>query len=239
MDTDGDGFVSRDEYLLGAKDAMNHDPAGADMNIRRKVYDFVAHLFDVSDVDEDGMLNAAEMEFGEHLAAMGWPEDEEEDTFDFGLRYAQWVMSKLDVDENNGIDVREFEDGWRSTFENLGWDQRRLDEPLLASMMQDIFVKADIRHDGMLELREMQFAALCITEFAVQQVVKAIFRDLDKNDDGIIGDEEVALAARGRDPEGLVAQLHERFREFDLNGDGHLDERETRVIAGWIIRGDA
>mmetsp|Transcript_63442 Transcript_63442/g.175473 ORF Transcript_63442/g.175473 Transcript_63442/m.175473 type:complete len:270 (-) Transcript_63442:83-892(-) len=247
MDTDRDGIVDREEYMVSTRDALNAD-GKANKDARRSIYEFVGQVYQHCDLDGDGVLSEREVEFGQFLVgsevaaarqAGGQKLPEEES--DFGASLALGVLRQLDSNVDGRIDVEEFFDAFRAALTGWSWNEEDFEHPAMQVVMRRMFDKADVRSDGFLNSREVQYAVYLLDQFAVAELVSSIFRDLDLNGNRRIEtrelEETLERLRQMRIPmqNSILSIIDEKFSEFDTDGDGALDETETRSLAAEVL----
>lgn len=62
LDTNGDGFVDKEEFMLCARDAV--DDRGEVVRSRSALFNYAAGLYDAIDIDGNGLLSSEELKYG-------------------------------------------------------------------------------------------------------------------------------------------------------------------------------
>jgi len=244
MDLNGDGLVDKEEYMLSAKRALDEHTA---QESKAHIYSFNERLFDVADIDGDGLLSPAELRFGEMLVSLElatslWrmEQGEEVDEVDpsFSIADTEALLAMLDTDRDLVIGSDEFRHFWQETLTDWGYDPAFLDTSELQQVMDTLFAMADVTGNGVLGLRELQYSSLLLAEFGVKDTVYMLFEGLDVDQDGRINRREVRRSAKQDIVDAkLVQHIRERFQSFDIDGNGVIDPLEAEPIASAFLQG--
>lgn len=234
LDTNGDGVVDKEEFMLGSRDMLDAD-SEEDKTRRKSVYRHAAALYDACDVDGDGVLNDRELELGEYLSAIFGGEirpDDAEFVNDFKLGIAEKMLAEVDDNGDRLVDIAEFLAFARRCFADHGWEPALVEDTLPNGRLNAIFEKADITSDGVLCARELQFAAIMLDHFLAYETGSAIYKLLDANSDGRVDRSEVEALrkTKRRGEPSRVDLIHKSFEEGDVDGDGSLDEKELHRL---------
>jgi len=193
MDTDGDGTVDRQEYMLTARDAL--DSGGFGKAFRRRMYQFVMLMYDICDLDAHGVLCKREVEFLERMmraatrsememATGSAPMPAHADDSMFGGDRTMRMLGMLDLDGDSFVNREEFMRlAWASM---SGWGEVLTEGDFFQEAIDDMFDHADVSGDGLLQLRGLQFAAFSMREFILTQMTESMFYGLDADGDGRI-----------------------------------------------------
>eukprot|EP00429_Kryptoperidinium_foliaceum_P059780 CAMPEP_0176094328 /NCGR_PEP_ID=MMETSP0120_2-20121206/47269_1 /TAXON_ID=160619 /ORGANISM="Kryptoperidinium foliaceum, Strain CCMP 1326" /LENGTH=337 /DNA_ID=CAMNT_0017428271 /DNA_START=56 /DNA_END=1069 /DNA_ORIENTATION=- len=254
LDQDGDGRLAKREYLLATMSFLDEQGI-ANSDMRAHVMNYYRRLFEAADVNGDRFFDEAELEFAELLAETYGLEqvvalamnDVDQET-DFGEESAGAALAHLDEDRDGVLDRAEYAAAVAST--SLGWGgEEFMQDPEVMAWMDDVFSKADLDADGVLDSRETQFALL-ITAGAAQQRMFAdktlaaiLLRELDANGDKQIDKDEIRRAVAQQEPRqkgtahapSIVEDVLQQFETFDRDRDGALDMREVTALAARII----
>mmetsp|Transcript_122393 Transcript_122393/g.341468 ORF Transcript_122393/g.341468 Transcript_122393/m.341468 type:complete len:257 (+) Transcript_122393:2-772(+) len=249
MDPDGDGRVDRQEFMLASRDIL--DANGQDDEAFRSfVYRLVGALYDVADMDDDGVLVPSEVEFAELLIKSrsqmmhdGQGSDSELDQ-EFGGAGATRMLQQLDTNADYKVEVDEFALAFRVAMRRYGaWPDAVFDTPSVREALQATFARADVGGDGALNARELQFAMFLVNKFAVGEMTTDIMDFVDVNRDGRLSHEEAVQAVEGarqqmtrRPARAVIAEvLLDAFSFADTDGDGLLDIEEAGLVAEYLL----
>jgi len=227
MDTNKDGVVDREEFLLASRDAL--DAQQALPVDRSTVYRYAESLYDACDIDGDGMLSSPELSFGQLLtytAGSHLRGPAEAAKHDFGLRVSQQMLSELDKNNDAKVSKDEFYVRARQILDDQGWSPLIVEDPRFRVRIDELFAEADVTNDGFLNARELQFADILLTRVVVAEAAGAILKTLDSNSDGIVDMAEVE-AILAKSPGGLLEAIAFHFHKVDSDQDGLLDRKEV------------
>mmetsp|Transcript_76690 Transcript_76690/g.222661 ORF Transcript_76690/g.222661 Transcript_76690/m.222661 type:complete len:333 (-) Transcript_76690:33-1031(-) len=243
LDVDGDGLLVPQEFM-GSASATNE----------------FSNIFAQADVDDDDRMSFPEFLFAAYLQRYSAYE-----------AWLQEVHHLLSPGLLEGIDsifsaIRASAKDGHSRFEDLvvGFNHGRpLEENILhraeSSDLRRLFELADITHDGLLNLNELDFFYLISQERLVENVLAErrarelsgpypvppslradLFSDFDADGDGELQMQEVGeglhkyMLVVGPSWEEVVTRLCEKS---DVNGDGSLDKAEfgrlVAILMGW------
>jgi len=237
MDTDGDGIVDREEFMLAARDALA--AGGFNKEFRRHMYQFVTAMYDICDLDDDGVLNEAEVEFLGHISssAMGQAMETNEviipstDADSFGGEHVLQLLDMLDKDRDGLVSKEEF---WRLARATMSqWAETVTRHDVFQEGVDALYDKADVSGDGLLKQRELQFASFALRHFVQQQLQHALLGNVDADGDGRIEWSELDAAVE-RAPEGqgrVLSIVADLFDSFDEDGDGVLSAAEAASLS--------
>jgi len=240
MDTNGDGVVDIEEYLFGARDALDAN-GRQDKDFRQTVYDTVRGIFDTCDIDEDGFLNPREVEYGELVSGVAKivPYTGSTETrVDFADAQAVALLQRVDADGNKEVDRAEFDAVWQAIFDQWGRHAVEDDVGTLARLMDYIFDQADIDGNGLLKTKELQYSSFLVADLLLKEATVLMFDALHSDDDNRITREEaknVVRRAPGSPSADLATQVLSLFEAADQNDDGALDVKEAKNIAPAIL----
>lgn len=240
-DANKDGFVDKEEFMLSTKDALVGEGVD-DHEFRKAVYRYVENLYEICDLDFDGVLNPAEVEYGQHLAATASLEPSftggglryNVQEYDFGAAAAQRFFDAVDKDSDGSIDEREYGQLVCDAFAEFGVGAESCANGPVRTLTGHLFSKADVSDDGVLGIREAQYAGILLNAQVVQEVVGLMYRDLDLNRDGLIKRREVVVAkgiVGADDKADVLGALLEVFDEFDRDHDGAFNISEAMAYA--------
>mmetsp|Transcript_41100 Transcript_41100/g.118222 ORF Transcript_41100/g.118222 Transcript_41100/m.118222 type:complete len:303 (-) Transcript_41100:319-1227(-) len=240
-DANGDGFVDRQEYMMAAR----RDLLGSDLDfndeMKQDAYHIFRRVYDVSDLDGDGVLNGAEMEFLAGLAAresqIGFrkatPREESLDA-DFSGEKFTALLEHYDANGDKRLSKAEFATAAMQSVFGTESPHESLAQPDLVSRIEEVFVKADVDADDYLNMRQMQFACFLLHGLVTEEIASAIYLAVDNNADGAIYFEEIVEAAHGPG-DSIVEDLLEHFAAADMDSNGWLDADEVKVLAALAL----
>mmetsp|Transcript_19312 Transcript_19312/g.55016 ORF Transcript_19312/g.55016 Transcript_19312/m.55016 type:complete len:284 (+) Transcript_19312:684-1535(+) len=248
-DTNKDGAIDKSEFMLTFRDILNADDV-EDKDIRTFVYRLAETLYDIGDIDRDGVHSRRETEFvvmligselyravesADMLNDLRGIEDE------FGGATARSLVARFDRNTNFAVDRDEFTEAFEMTMRGHGVSDEALEGFELHKALRETFDTADIDGDGRLYPRELQFAMFLANKCALREMTDKLFMALDASGDGQIDYEEVMQAvererARGdRQAEALAEALLQNFNIADINSDGMLGPEEADNVAQYLL----
>lgn len=241
-------MIDREEFLISARDWM--DSYGEkDVWYRQDVYQSLRDLYDVCDMDEDGVLNDREMHYGVLVVGEAWFVSRHgggmpKDWVGVVIEESRAMHERLDRNSDFAIDRVEFDYVCRATLGGWGWDPLVFDavDSPFPKQMDEMFAKVDIDGDGVLSSTELHYATFLLNEFAITEVARIIAGDMDADSDGRITRAEVvdAVARHRRSGDaGLTSAqaLLDGFEEADTNVDGSLDFDELASFTAHLMGG--
>lgn len=245
IDTNGDGFVDRVEYMYGARETMD-DRSVKDKPYRDSIYNYMSEVYDNSDMDGDGVLSEREVLFGQYLSAA---EQRAAGTgvavsarggHDFGARDAKRGHKKADTDGDGKVDVSEFGQVWAGGYPRSLADRAADDLEDLSDAVKRLAGEADIDGDGGLTWQEFRFATFLVTSHVAQEAAKALISDLDLDGDGKIARQEliegIAMMRESKSPRlGAARQVRNNFFNVDFDDNGVLDKFEAFSAAKHLL----
>mmetsp|Transcript_93002 Transcript_93002/g.259992 ORF Transcript_93002/g.259992 Transcript_93002/m.259992 type:complete len:273 (-) Transcript_93002:60-878(-) len=220
LDTNEDGSVDRMELMYGIRDIL--DGIGADKASRDEVYREASDLYHIADLDGDGVLGNAEVEYAQLCLTM---------PSEFSTSGAHAVHKSLDLDGDGFVNRSEFAE---FLFQSAPAGRAE-------KMLEDVFPRADVNGDGVLSWPECHFGLLLFVDFTRWGAVAVMFQGLDMNQDGKLSRQEVEqVMEESRDPEAeleMCRQILEGFGAADADGDGYLDRNEVKWLADRMLGG--
>lgn len=243
MDENHDGSLDKEEFMISTRDAL--DSEGRDnKDFRKAVYSFAEELYDICDVDNDGVLSELEYEYGRHLAVAGMSAAHHHQA-QLGHRYfsdqqAMALLRAMDSSGDGVVDENEFQDGCRHALRSLHWLHPNFDSAFVEDWAAAIFSIADITSDASLSAHEVQYGTLLMNMYVLEELSGIVRRDLDANSDGRLDRHELTFGVEssklktqlGR---SLRQQLHDGFDSADIDADGSLDDEEISGLVGAVL----
>jgi len=241
MDEDGDGHVSKQEYMAHILDHLGpseNDPKG----LRVAMLDFLSRLFDASDISGDEFLEESEVYYAQflvHLARSCGSEEDCDDKMNFGAEKAATELETFDTDGDGSVSRLEFGHVVADIVSGCGRDPDGHPMDHLADMADSSYRAADKAHDGLLDRRELHFATLMVKERLIADRILLVFENIDWNGDQRIDENERAAAeaqymSRADMRDGIPGLLVEGLAEADTNGDGVLEGDEIQELVNKI-----
>jgi len=246
MDENADGIVDREEFMLSTRDEL--DAAGKeDKEMRKMAFRFAGSLYDICDIDEDGVLQPLELDYcnlvyesaastsarkGKHLAE-----------FVMSDVAAKALLQHVDTDADGSADFDEFVAAARTDLDAWGWQDHDPHETGMNKLLDQMFGMADIDGDGVLTARELHFAGALVSGYVMHEFARTLLHDLDKNSDGRVEWDEVVESLRNSTPKSgqhktLKEHIRDEFFQADLDGDLTLDAQELYFLSSGVLRSD-
>jgi len=241
-DENGDGHVDKEEFMLAARDMMN-EQGSISKSARRWVYKYAEGLYEVADMDNDGVLNEREMEYASYLSrsALEMAEKmkkslDELDDHDFGLAAAKELLQGIDKNRDGRIDPDEFLSAGRHDFMVWGWTDENFDRPEVRNWFAETFGRADVDKDGFLGDREVQYAGFLVYRLAINERARTLVYLLDRDGDGLVERWEIQEILdegweRADGGKTVLHHIHDEFDKADTDGSGFLDHGEMLPLA--------
>lgn len=246
-DRDQDSRISSTEYNSWLDDSIR---AGDVLEEERDFYDA---LFLASDIDGDGKLCPAEIDYIDALDE-SWLHRPLDGQSAVSEEIAV-LLANIDQDGDGMIDFREHSESIAECADGWGWEDR-IDHPWVKRWIRLIFQVCDIDRDGRLREKEVHFSELIVrnrvrTLADFEATLRTdLYVRLDDDGNGVLEESEVtsrlALEAKAlKDAHAaghpvatfapsIVALVGASYRECDLDGDGNLDALEVAKLAGHI-----
>mmetsp|Transcript_13 Transcript_13/g.30 ORF Transcript_13/g.30 Transcript_13/m.30 type:complete len:345 (-) Transcript_13:143-1177(-) len=243
FDQDGDGAVSREEFLAAAM------PADDDLDdaVKERLANLYERIFAASDITGDGSLNDAEVQFADGLAVVAMnrfahllppPEDSEgqeegapNPRDDLGEQRAAHVFATMDLNSDGKVDVEEYMKGIHTVAREMGWGEGDLGDPALVDWSSALLARADVTGDGSLDQKEVQFASILLEDALASEsgmwyersmasnIAKLWAEEYDADGDGRLAGEELEglrkLATKELESEDDAPFIERFVKHFD------------------------
>lgn len=254
MDSDRNGVLDFGEFKRGVFRMLSHFGNFED-GVRLRVLRFYRKVFARADVNGDGRLSPAELDFADRLDTVYGPYEKqaiatgaEVALHDFGQERGMHILAEYDVDGDGKVAKNEFVRGVHEFF--VRWSvEEHTGSPNLTQWVERAFNRSDCDSNGFLTPSEVLFAALVFDQNVndgyfgeVPWLMMRLFW-LDKNENRVIEGLELErgmdLQSRGADvglSSAMLLRLQQQFGAADTDGDGALSEFEASRLLASIVR---